>query len=595
MLFPWAVESLPALIHLSLFLFFAGIVVFLHNVNHGVYRSVVWWIGLFSTLYGCITFLPIIQPESPYYTPLSKTVFVISYPFRFVILGLISVIACFYWIAKASCATLYRFFINAWTIICSCGRPAERYRVGESDADANDGMRNRFEYRQRRTSRLIMWFLQPLEILGHLDSVMEAVLYWPMGMSETAEERRSPEIDVSILNWTIDALDEDDALERFFVAIPGFVNSKLAKLSKVDSASTFGVESRLQRALDGFLQRALSTNYVIESVINRRLDIYLNAMNAIDGRDRLKHAWSMLRWHFSLLPKSIETADTLVRWCASNDDSALHARCLVAGILQSMQRRDDRWIVLARDQLGLPEQVLRDHIARGDNSVLLAIFLHMSRQLIDELTTHNAYNSSNCHFMPVISEFDIYDTLPELQNEFCTLWNEIVPKVDMQHPLDLVLHMIRPLYSVLHPGTDASFPHPGMSYSLCDVPGHRLHSPLHVHFASRPLPASTLDMAASPTDSPRSPDTILALRSSSLPTLLPSAGDTTVTQADRILHTPGPPSPSPSPSSPTARLSGARGHDPPILMDVLRRSPQSVSSAADIAGNTAQPDDPPHS
>ena len=266
--------------------------------------------------------------------------------------------------------------------------PNEHYRVGhrgESDADGNDGMRNRFVYRRRQTSRLSMWFLQPLEILGRLEPVVDVVRYWRMGMSETAQERRSPEIDVSILDWTIDALDEDDALERFFDAIPGFVNSKLVK---VDFARTFDLDYRLRRALDGFLKRTLSSNYVIESAKNRRLDIYLNAMYAIGGRDN--YPWWTLRRNFGRLPKSIETADTLARWCASNDDSALVARFLVAGILQSIQRRDDRWIVLARDQLGLPEEVLRDHIAHGDNSVLLAIFLHMSRQLL-------ADNSSNCH------------------------------------------------------------------------------------------------------------------------------------------------------------------------------------------------------
>jgi len=135
MLFPWAVESLPALIHLSLFLFFAGIVIFLQNVNHGVYRTVFWWIGLFSTLYGCITSLPIIRPESPYYTPLSKPVrvFFISYPFRFVILGLISVLACFYWIAKHHVPPFTAF---SYTLGSSSALVACRTNITESDIEA---------------------------------------------------------------------------------------------------------------------------------------------------------------------------------------------------------------------------------------------------------------------------------------------------------------------------------------------------------------------------------------------------------------------------------------------------------------------------
>jgi Family of unknown function (DUF6535) len=44
---PWAVEGLPTLLHLSLFLFFGGLVIFLFNVDQGVFTSVVCSIGLF--------------------------------------------------------------------------------------------------------------------------------------------------------------------------------------------------------------------------------------------------------------------------------------------------------------------------------------------------------------------------------------------------------------------------------------------------------------------------------------------------------------------------------------------------------------------
>jgi hypothetical protein len=68
---PWAVEGLPTLLHLSLFLFFGGLVIFLFNVDQEVFTCVVWWIGLFSMVYGLITLLPLIRQDSPYYAPLS--------------------------------------------------------------------------------------------------------------------------------------------------------------------------------------------------------------------------------------------------------------------------------------------------------------------------------------------------------------------------------------------------------------------------------------------------------------------------------------------------------------------------------------------
>ncbi|KAF8260771.1 hypothetical protein EI94DRAFT_1429532, partial [Lactarius quietus] len=70
----WAVEVLPTLLHASLFLFFAGLVVFLFSVHHTVFSVVLWWVGLCTATYLCITFMPIFRHDSPYYTPLSYSV-----------------------------------------------------------------------------------------------------------------------------------------------------------------------------------------------------------------------------------------------------------------------------------------------------------------------------------------------------------------------------------------------------------------------------------------------------------------------------------------------------------------------------------------
>ncbi|KAN0118853.1 hypothetical protein V8E52_004625, partial [Russula decolorans] len=67
----WVVEGLPTLLHLSLFLFFAGLVIFLFNTNQAVFSSVFWWIGLFSIAYALITLMPFVRHDSPYYSPLS--------------------------------------------------------------------------------------------------------------------------------------------------------------------------------------------------------------------------------------------------------------------------------------------------------------------------------------------------------------------------------------------------------------------------------------------------------------------------------------------------------------------------------------------
>ncbi len=70
-LLPWAVEALPTLLHVSLFLFFAGLAVFLCNVNVTIFKLVLTWVGVCTALYGCIAFIPIFRPDSPYHNPLS--------------------------------------------------------------------------------------------------------------------------------------------------------------------------------------------------------------------------------------------------------------------------------------------------------------------------------------------------------------------------------------------------------------------------------------------------------------------------------------------------------------------------------------------
>ncbi|KAH9987554.1 hypothetical protein BJV77DRAFT_1186736, partial [Russula vinacea] len=61
----------PLLIQASLLLFFAGLPVFFFNVNHTVFNVVVTWLGICVVVYACITLMPIIFRNSPYYTPLS--------------------------------------------------------------------------------------------------------------------------------------------------------------------------------------------------------------------------------------------------------------------------------------------------------------------------------------------------------------------------------------------------------------------------------------------------------------------------------------------------------------------------------------------
>ncbi|KAJ7245310.1 hypothetical protein C8J57DRAFT_761371 [Mycena rebaudengoi] len=81
------VELIPLLLHISLFLFFAGLVAFLHPVNFVVSACATGLLGILSVIYVYITVLPIFYSDCPYRTPLSTSVWTLvqwarSYPLR---------------------------------------------------------------------------------------------------------------------------------------------------------------------------------------------------------------------------------------------------------------------------------------------------------------------------------------------------------------------------------------------------------------------------------------------------------------------------------------------------------------------------------
>ena len=78
---PWAVEALPTLLHVSLVLFFAGLAVFLWNVNLTIFKMVLSWIGVCAALYGFTMLISIFRCDSPYHTPLT----LLALPVLFVI------------------------------------------------------------------------------------------------------------------------------------------------------------------------------------------------------------------------------------------------------------------------------------------------------------------------------------------------------------------------------------------------------------------------------------------------------------------------------------------------------------------------------
>ena len=302
----------------------------------------------------------------------------------------------------------------------------------------------------------------------------------------------SSKIDALILERILLTLDEDHALETFFDAIPGFCDSDLCTLPLSSR-----VQTKFRQVLDGFLNRTFSSHFVSESVRLSRLVTCLNAAHAALESSAISGILDKIvkgNWD-----EAVEIGHAL-RLSGHGRDHDLNVRRIVACIIVRAGERGDRWTKLVKEEFGLPDHVLRDSLAHGD-SVLLSILIHISRENVRAGSWTPGILSS-------LSKFDVHNTLPRLQHDFCTLWNEFVQEANNQAYQGTpakILREIRHLYVALHRDTervrtafsdstdsfDAILEQPS-SYPLCDITSHRSGSTTPVPVAiSSAVPLST--------------------------------------------------------------------------------------------------------
>jgi Family of unknown function (DUF6535) len=432
---PWAVEVLPTLLHVSLFLFFSGLLVFLFNINHTVFSFVAWWVGVSGGMYGCITLIPIFRHDSPYYAPLSLTAW-------FVYTGV-----------------SYGVFVVLTVITFSFQRYSTTWDRFSTLA---------IDYRERL-----------------LDGIVKT--------AQKTTSRLSSEIDHRVLEWTFDAADEDHELEQFFEGIPSFCRSNVVNEPKQVFSKLNGW--RLAMALADFLDRTWSSSLLSETVKERRLMVCMQAADALDpsfptldfliGAHLRAHKWGM----FGVSLQSVQLGHSMrSRCCSSKSNIGLFAQGIVAGIIATVPERDDRWKALVMDQLRISEGVLQYYLAHGD-SVLLANWIHITRQFLrPSLDRESMYHVLKL-IQPIVSKFDIENTLPGLQHDFCSIWNEIAQKAHEGGSYSYsvsILRDTRHIYIALHQGTDAALTAFSSStddrdpilfcpssYPLCNIPGHQ--------------------------------------------------------------------------------------------------------------------------
>ena len=387
------------------------------------------------------------------------------------------------------------------------------------------------------------------QMLGGLEKAVE----------KTVAERSS-DMDIRIFDWTMGVLEEDDSLEKFFDAAPGFFSSKL--VNQLENDFSGDLLNRFWSTLNRFMDRTLSSDSVIDLVKTRRVNIYrdiinkipfpltslerdeehpnefpinfgqalsrlldrtlsvtesvtgkssqlvtcLDAAHAALGFDGVSHIlWDILNGRWPELLQFAEIGHSLRRWISSIDERHTPmVRRIVAQIIVGARERDESWISLVKAEFAVPDRDLRKYISHGD-SVLLSILIHLTRQAF--------YTASWTPFVLFsLSEFNISDTLPGLQHAFCALWNDILFEARDQGEASAYVKLLREIrapYIELHKDTDAAPMFPAatyyfdpvlvqpLSYRHCFVASHR--QVLSVYTPSLIFPSLTqLDRSPAP-------------------------------------------------------------------------------------------------
>ncbi|KAI9447587.1 hypothetical protein H4582DRAFT_1894842 [Lactarius indigo] len=184
-----AFATMLTLMHVSVFLFFAGLVEFLFPIYTPVAYATLSCITVFALAYANLTVLPNIYPNCPYSTPLSGFTWRIS---QFSML-------VFLWIALKS-EGLFRRLLSNLRSLANQHAPepySSTRRTWRGGLKSQIGMRRQ-------------WLSQSL---------------WRT--IELSAYRTDPIVVTSALEWTFTVLNQDQEIEDFVARVPGFFDSRV--------------------------------------------------------------------------------------------------------------------------------------------------------------------------------------------------------------------------------------------------------------------------------------------------------------------------------------------------------------------------------
>jgi hypothetical protein len=423
---PWAVDALPTLVHLALFIFLAGLLIYLSNIHHTVFSVVVCWVALLSTVYGFITFMPVIRCDSPYYSPLSLPVRYLYAAISYIVLKVPEMMA------------RRLFTIKASDRICDL---RERYRD---------------------------WIT-----LG-FDTVDEATT--SMNLSE---------IDGHILRWIANSLyRDDDRLETFIESIPGFYKS-----NDVPESAQLSIALTMGRFLERSMSRNSISDEIkkrrIVSCLNAANAATLEPSMTYFMFSGLLHVnWSELPGSVEM-GHFLKSCDK-----TNEGRFTPFLRGIVTHIIASVHKRDDRWTTLALDHLGIPEGDLQDYLTQGDSLLLALFIHHtrladptnrFSRAVVQALLQVDTIDIRNT--LPGLQHnfCALWNQLIQEAQKARNYLNSLVILSATRH-LYIALHQGTDAAPTMFSESTSEY-HDILnqrSYPLCKVPGHDSHPTQHV-------------------------------------------------------------------------------------------------------------------
>jgi hypothetical protein len=246
-----AVKAMPMLLHLSIFLFFAGLIDFLWNTNTFIGFWIFGVISVFTILYFALTLSPSIYLNCPYSTPLSE----ISWRFA----------------QRLFLIMLYfiRGLENSLPTFLFSGRIPTNQPTPEQGwwTQWRNTVKARIDERRK-------WLK-----LGLRHSIMHNATDAPQTTDEHA------------LSWTLTVLDDDREFEDFVARVPGFF----------DSTSVPNASSTMLSLMDVQASHPEQFDPVLGSRINDLLETCVSGASALREelrRNRLRVCMRTL-WYFA--------------------------------------------------------------------------------------------------------------------------------------------------------------------------------------------------------------------------------------------------------------------------------------------------------